>query len=377
MSEQGENLLAEAIRKFNSGDRLAGLKLLQQSADSGNKRAVLFYADNLFNEDKSQAYTYLDKAADKGMVGALHRKVLLQLFFDTRNAATQHFLDLQQDAQAGDIQSLVALIAVFEKHPEQRNIYLALLQQTAPELYQDLALPTAVPVKPLSELQIPELAEDFVNAFNHGLQPATETLAKDIGLVLAKAALSDIECNYLKLRYNSMLRPSLVVDPQSGRPIRDPHRTGSVVTINPELLDWTMLTIEWRMENISGICRRYGEPTNLIHYSPGQQYKGHYDAIVGQAALCDTNLNKFGQRQKTVLCYLNSVQSGGATVFPKLNISVNASRGDMLMFDNIDTNGQLLHNSYHAGQPVREGDKWILSKWVRQSVTDYGTLAYG
>ena len=89
-----------------------------------------------------------------------------------------------------------------------------------------------------------------------------------------------------------------------------------------------------------------------------------------------TQLHNGGQRCKTVLCYLNSVSSGGETDFPNLGIKVNPQQGDMLMFRNIDANDHVLTGSYHAGLPVIAEAKWVLSKWARQAVTDYGKVVY-
>ena len=52
LSDQSEQLLSEAINKFNAGEHNAAMALLQKSADSGNSRAALFYADNLYQTDK-------------------------------------------------------------------------------------------------------------------------------------------------------------------------------------------------------------------------------------------------------------------------------------------------------------------------------------
>ena len=41
----------------------------------------------------------------------------------------------------------------------------------------------------------------------------------------------------------------MIVDPNTGVAAQNPYRTGSMVALNPEYLDWILLGIEW--ENVS------------------------------------------------------------------------------------------------------------------------------
>ena len=53
-------------------------------------------------------------------------------------------------------------------------------------------------------------------------------------------------------------------------------------------------------------------------------------------------------------------------------VSVDASGGikgklgDALIFWNLNQQGEREMDSLHAGLPVTKGEKWLLSKWVRQ-----------
>ncbi|XP_017111715.1 prolyl 4-hydroxylase subunit alpha-2 [Drosophila elegans] len=55
-----------------------------------------------------------------------------------------------------------------------------------------------------------------------------------------------------------------------------------------------------------------------------------------------------------LLCYANDVEQGGATVFPKLKISVLPQKGSCLFS----------HNSEQRDCPVLQGNKWVLTKDV-------------
>lgn len=378
-----QDLIQQAVTCFNQNDRQQGKALLQRAAEAGSAAAVLYYADILFKEDRAAAYQYLQQQWQQGMAGTLHRRALLRCFFDVDNnyPAAELFDDLHQEALKGDLQSLIALISV-SRHSAVNDYYSALLQRYSPELYQQL-LPENDTEQP--EATQPALAtvpdtDELRQCFARGLQQWQQfdckQLNADIGLVSANAVLSDIECRYMMLRFGALLQPSLIVDPVTGKAKQNPYRTGSMVAIVPEYLDWIALAIEYKMSAFAGFARQHGEVMNLLHYDKQQRYLPHFDAIVGDSATLTGQLRNGGQRRMTVLAYLNTVTAGGETSFPKLGIKVPARAGDLLMFRNIDAAGQLLQGSYHAGEPVQTGEKWLLSKWVRQGVTDYGTFTY-
>ena len=83
------------------------------------------------------------------------------------------------------------------------------------------------------------------------------------------------------------------------------------------------------------------------------------------------------QRIKTALVYLNTINEGGETLFPKLDIRIAPKSGTMVVFSNSDENGKLLLNSYHAGAPTVSENKWLVTKWIRECTTMYGNLIYG
>lgn len=64
--------------------------------------------------------------------------------------------------------------------------------------------------------------------------------------------------------------------------------------------------------------------------------------------------------------------AGGETLFPRLEGSAKAAMGELLRFNNADADGKELPASLHEGSPVDSGEKWLLSKWVRQMTTPYG-----
>lgn len=106
------------------------------------------------------------------------------------------------------------------------------------------------------------------------------------------------------------------------------------------------------------------EPTNVLHYTPGQEYRPHYDFIDPGVAHFARELQTVGQRTVTFLIYLNDEYEGGATTFPRLDWSFKGKTGDALAFWNL-TEGKPDARTLHAGTPTTQGVKWLFSKWVR------------
>ncbi len=108
------------------------------------------------------------------------------------------------------------------------------------------------------------------------------------------------------------------------------------------------------------------EPCQLLKYSGKQEYVPHPDAfemsVGGQEQLA-----KGGQRLFTTLCYLNDVEAGGETEFPKLKFKVAPKLGRVLIFGNTRLGTAEAHpHSTHAGLPVKKGEKYALTFWWRQ-----------
>ncbi|HPU16546.1 MAG TPA: 2OG-Fe(II) oxygenase, partial [Polymorphobacter sp.] len=102
------------------------------------------------------------------------------------------------------------------------------------------------------------------------------------------------------------------------------------------------------------------EAMAVLRYQPGDEYRAHLDTLPGVD----------NQRHTTVLTYLNDDYDGGATVFTESGLEVKGKRGDVLVFRNLDSAGQLDPVTRHAGTPVTQGTKWLSSCWIRQRAYD-------
>lgn len=122
-----------------------------------------------------------------------------------------------------------------------------------------------------------------------------------------------------------------------------------------------------RVATIVGIPLDNAENFQVIRYEPGQEYRPHFDAYNAESERGQRTMKNGGQRIVTALCYLNEVESGGETHFPKLNIKVEPALGRLLIFENCKSGSNVRTElSLHAGLPVEKGIKWAFNLWFRE-----------
>lgn len=178
---------------------------------------------------------------------------------------------------------------------------------------------------------------------------------------------------YLRALLGQQLRPSAVIDPDSGQAIAHPVRINRSAQWLPEQLGWVGKLFECRLAEAAGFEVAHGEVPSLLHYGPGQRYKPHLDCISSKQAASAEGIAQGGQRTLTILLAMgNEDLVGGETYFPQLKSGTQAATGQLLRFNNTDADGQPLRSSLHEGRPITAGEKWLLSKWVREQTTPYG-----
>jgi prolyl 4-hydroxylase len=163
-------------------------------------------------------------------------------------------------------------------------------------------------------------------------------------------------------------RPSLdaarVKNAERGGANSDAIRTNTGMGFSVVDTDLVIQLAHARIAAAIGVPVTHQEPTNILHYTSGQEYKPHFDFIDPGVAHFARELQTVGQRTVTFLIYLNDDYDGGATTFPRLGWSFKGKAGDALAFWNV-TDGRPDPRTLHAGTPTINGAKWLLSKWVR------------
>ncbi len=190
-------------------------------------------------------------------------------------------------------------------------------------------------------------------------------------VVLFNHFMSDDECDALiALAKDKTLSPSTVVDSTSGK--------GEVITARSSEGTYfqrgentLVQSLERRISQLMNFPIENGEGIQVLHYLPGAEYRPHFDYFPKHDAGSARHLNLGGQRIATLVMYLNDVENGGETFFPEANLSVTPKKGSAVYFSYFNSLGQTDSATLHAGNPVLAGEKWIATKWVRQ--TKYGS----
>lgn len=118
--------------------------------------------------------------------------------------------------------------------------------------------------------------------------------------------------------------------------------------------------VKKRISAIMNIPIEHGEGLQILQYTPGQQYKAHYDFFSSSSKMVNNN------RISTLVMYLNEVEQGGETFFPKLNFSVTPKKGMAVYFEYFYNDQTLNDLTLHGGAPVITGEKWVATQWMRK-----------
>lgn len=168
-------------------------------------------------------------------------------------------------------------------------------------------------------------------------------------------------CTWLIQRAQPKLQPAQLKN-AGGQAVS--HRTNSGAGFSLLDSDLILQMINARVADAIGVPLQNQEPTNVLNYQKGEEYKPHFDFITASESNA-RELAATGQRVATVLIYLNDGYDGGETVFPTLNWKFKGKPGDALVFWNVSETGEPDRKTLHAGAPVTRGEKWLYSKWVR------------
>lgn len=178
--------------------------------------------------------------------------------------------------------------------------------------------------------------------------------------------LTPEECDELIRLSRIKLKRSTIVDPLSGeyRVIEDRSSSGTFFALNENEF---ISRLDRRISEVVNWPAENGEGLQILNYQIGGEYKAHFDYFPPDDPGSQPHLNNGGQRVSTLVVYLNDVNDGGETVFPRINLSVCPRKGSAVYFEYCNATGEVDPMTLHGGAPVRAGEKWIATKWMRQS----------
>lgn len=121
-----------------------------------------------------------------------------------------------------------------------------------------------------------------------------------------------------------------------------------------------IIRMEKRISSIMNIPSEHGDGIQILKYTPGQEYKAHFDFFSSTSKATNNN------RISTLVMYLNDVEQGGETFFPKLNFSVSPQKGMAVYFEYFYNDKNLNELTLHGGAPIITGEKWVATQWMRR-----------
>lgn len=172
-------------------------------------------------------------------------------------------------------------------------------------------------------------------------------------------------CDYLIQEARPRLVRADVYDVATGVTKIDPMRTNRRAPHSVLDIDLVVQLIRARLASAAGVALEMLESPEVLHYEVGQQYKLHVDYFHVASPRLAEHVRIHGQRVKTALIYLNDDYVGGETAFPRLGVSFRGGAGDALIFDDVDVQGNGDLRTAHQGSAPTQGEKWLLSQWIR------------
>jgi prolyl 4-hydroxylase len=230
---------------------------------------------------------------------------------------------------------------------------LAAIRSRAPRQDLDAGIPVPQPIGTAWPSVVRALDRDVKVLFSLALPR----------VVLFGGLLSDKECDELIALSRAHVTPSNVVDLEGGGEKPHDARTSSGAALARG--GSTLISrIEQRIAALLNWPVDHGEALQILRYEVGQEYKPHYDYVDPAQPGAAPFLARGGQRVASLVMYLNTPQDGGATNFPDIGLEVAAIKGNAVFFsyDRPQPSTQTLH----GGMPVRAGEKWVATKWLRE-----------
>lgn len=183
---------------------------------------------------------------------------------------------------------------------------------------------------------------------------------RPIQLYIREELLSAEECAALVERIDAGAFPSPLYEKEK----HDGVRTSR--SCNLDAYDPLIAKIDARIADLLGLDPQYGEPLQGQKYEAGQEFRDHADFFYIDQPYWAEYEPHGGQRTWTAMIYLAEPKSGGGTNFPLLDLEIEPVMGRLLVWNNMKPDGSPNPWTTHAGKPVDEGTKYIVTKWFRE-----------
>jgi hypothetical protein len=195
--------------------------------------------------------------------------------------------------------------------------------------------------------------------------PEGEAFSAAPRIAVARRFVAAPLCDWLIRLGRPHLSAAEVFDAASGEPSAYVGRTNRCAELLLARADVVLGFVRSRVAALAGVPVQNLEPSQILHYEVGQEFRPHHDFLDVRAPALAQEVAERGQRALTVLIYLNDAYQGGHTAFPHLGRSFKGRKGDALIFWNVDEDGAPDLRTLHAGTAPTRGEKWLFSQWIR------------
>jgi len=222
------------------------------------------------------------------------------------------------------------------------------------------------PAAPTAPIVLPGLDQEPPRRRLHGRTVRVVAGMDSPQIAVLDGLVTAPECAALIAIGEQGAEPATVVDSASGALVTHRGRRSHFTHLG-ESRHPMVLALEQRLSMLVNWPVSHFETLQLIHYGPGDEYRPHHDwfdpLLPGSAA----SLARGGQRVGTFVVYLQAPISGGGTRFPAAGgLLVQPQPGRAVWFRNVHSDGVPDAATLHAGDPVIEGSKWIVTAWLRE-----------
>lgn len=265
-----------------------------------------------------------------------------------------------QQAQAG--QPPEAVLDAMRASGWDEDVALDALEQTLREFLASRATAQALP--PPMAVPEPDLDGSPSTLDAGDRQVSVLAAMRSPRVVVFGGLLSDEECDEMVALARQRLTRSETLDNATGETEVHAARTSDGMFFNRGEFE-LCLRIERRIARLVRWPFENGEGLQVLRYRPGAEYRPHHDYFDPVHPGSQAVLKRGGQRVGTVVMYLNVPAKGGATTFPDVALEIAPIKGNAVFFSYERPHPST--RTLHGGAPVIEGEKWVATKWLRES----------
>jgi prolyl 4-hydroxylase len=190
---------------------------------------------------------------------------------------------------------------------------------------------------------------------------AMKFMTGKLQLYIVDDFLSEKECDDIVQIINSNLRPSTITIESNDKYFRT-SRTSDLSVLGDPVVE----ALDEKIARALGIQLAYSEGIQAQRYEIGQQFKQHTDFFEPGTDEHAKFGGERGNRTWTFMVYLNTVAKGGGTKFFAIDKTFQPQKGRAVVWNNLYPDGTVNRDTLHAGLPVEEGHKVIITKWFRE-----------